>query len=126
MASAAASRMCAGVSKSGSPTTRLTMERPARRKLLARSAAAVLGDGLMRFTRLAIRDGTARPVAISFMVQSLTAALCRVQDEFCLPKEAGLMDARASLGYLLWWELAMNFTRLRYFAKVVDVGSMTQ
>jgi hypothetical protein len=55
MATAAALRMCSGVSKSGSPTTRLTMERPWRRSSLARSAATVLGEGLMRVTRAEIR-----------------------------------------------------------------------
>ena len=32
------------------------MERPARRNSFARSAAAVLGDGLMRRTRAAMRE----------------------------------------------------------------------
>src|ERR1700722_1568059 len=47
--------MCAGVSKSGSPTTRFTIDLPCRRNSLARSAAEVLGDGLMRRTRVAMR-----------------------------------------------------------------------
>src|SRR5687767_6947308 len=55
MASAAARRMCSGVSKSGSPTTRLTIDLPWRRSSLARSAAEVLGEGLMRRTRAAMR-----------------------------------------------------------------------
>lgn len=40
-----------GVSKSGSPTTRLTIGRPARFRSEARSAADPLGEGLMRCTR---------------------------------------------------------------------------
>jgi len=52
----ALSRMFGGVSKSGSPTTRFTIDLPSRRISLARSAAAVLGEGLMRLTRWAIRD----------------------------------------------------------------------
>src|SRR5437870_5386668 len=56
MASAAARRMCAGVSKSGSPTTRLTIDLPWRRSSLARSAAEVLGEGLMLRTRAAMRE----------------------------------------------------------------------
>ena len=48
--------MFGGVSKSGSPTTRFTIDLPWRRNSLARSAAAVLGEGLMRLTRSAIRD----------------------------------------------------------------------
>src|SRR5476649_2178142 len=56
MASAAARRMCAGVGKSGSPIARLTIVRPCRRNSAARSAAALLGDVLMRCTRAATRD----------------------------------------------------------------------
>src|SRR3981189_121023 len=56
MASAAARRMCAGVGKSGSPIARLTISRPCRRNSAARSAAALLGDVLMRCTRAATLD----------------------------------------------------------------------
>jgi len=56
IAAAAAWRIWAGVSKSGSPTTRLTIDLPWRRNSFARSAAEVLGDGLMRRTRAAIRE----------------------------------------------------------------------
>jgi hypothetical protein len=48
--------MCSGVSKSGSPTTRLTIDFPWRRSSFARSAADVLGEGLMRLTREAMRE----------------------------------------------------------------------
>src|SRR5918998_2553178 len=55
MARLAACRTWRGVSKSGSPTTRLTIDRPSRRSWLARSAAEVLGDGLILRTRSAAR-----------------------------------------------------------------------
>src|SRR3954451_17683613 len=47
----AAAFMFPGVSKSGSPTVRSTMSRPAAFNSLARAAAAVLGETLMRDTR---------------------------------------------------------------------------
>src|SRR3954454_20112429 len=65
MARPAACLMCGGVSKSGSPTTRLTIERPSRRRWLARSAADVLGGGLMRLTRSATRmESTMYPIEL--------------------------------------------------------------
>src|SRR5207253_9814260 len=57
MASQAARRMGCGVSKSGSPRAKLLISRPWRRNSAARSEAALLGEGLMRSTRAAIRDG---------------------------------------------------------------------
>ncbi len=60
MAAAAAWRMWGGVSKSGSPTTRFTIDLPWRRSSLARSAAEVLGEGLMRRTRAAMREVVTR------------------------------------------------------------------
>src|ERR1019366_4185257 len=79
------------------PTTRLTIERPARRRLLARSAAVVLGDGLMRLTRLAIREAVARSGVILFMSPQYGAAGRRVQDKFCLPRQAVLMVCRRAM-----------------------------
>src|SRR6516164_5415340 len=49
--------MCGGVSKSGSPIARLMMSLPSRRKTAKRSAAALLGDGLIRRMRFEIREG---------------------------------------------------------------------
>jgi hypothetical protein len=49
--------MCAGVSKSGSPMARLMMSLPVLRSSANLSAAALLGEGLMRRMRLEIRDG---------------------------------------------------------------------
>ncbi len=48
--------MCAGVSKSGSPTERLMMSLPWRLSSAARAVMASVGDGLTRWTRRAIED----------------------------------------------------------------------
>eukprot|EP01022_Parablepharisma_sp_SALTPOND_P035049 TRINITY_DN939_c0_g4_i4.p1 TRINITY_DN939_c0_g4~~TRINITY_DN939_c0_g4_i4.p1 ORF type:complete len:1248 (+),score=348.87 TRINITY_DN939_c0_g4_i4:2480-6223(+) len=92
MAAAAAWRMWAGVSKSGSPTTRLTMSLPWRRNSAARSAAALLGDCLMRRTRSAIREEVT--LALQKRIRALTVSV-RVlfrQDDFRLAKQPRLMD----------------------------------
>src|SRR5258706_11508304 len=65
MASQAARRMCSGVSKSGSPIARLTMVLPWRRSSAMRSVAVLLGEGLMRRMRAAIREGA---TAVSLLV----------------------------------------------------------
>ncbi len=50
-ASMAASLMCSGVSKSGSPALKLMMSSPAARNWAARAETARVADGLMLATR---------------------------------------------------------------------------
>jgi hypothetical protein len=61
MASIAASLMCSGVSKSGSPDDRPITSRPARWSSRAFWLAAPVGEGLIRFTRVARSDMSRHP-----------------------------------------------------------------
>src|SRR5690606_6905856 len=51
MAAMPAARICAGVSKSGSPTDRLMTSLPSRRSCAARAVMARVGEGFTRWTR---------------------------------------------------------------------------
>src|SRR5256885_14373029 len=64
MASHAARRMCSGVSKSGSLIARLTMVLPWRLSAATRSVTVLLGDGLMRRMRAAMREVAAVVLAV--------------------------------------------------------------
>jgi hypothetical protein len=68
---------------------------------VARSAAAALGDGLIRATQEAVRD-----LDTTFL------------------RSAHIGKTYDSTHITLAWD--MNLRRLQYFVKIVDIGSLTQ
>ena len=99
------------------------MERPSRRSWLARSAAEVLGDGLMRRTRS--ETWMLSTGVVPVLVRCARRLLHRGS-----PWPRRLRSAH--IGDCLWYRRRarrgdrMNFRRLQYFVKIVDVGSLTQ